>query len=310
MTTESPQPAQDLALRYGWDQRPRDPVRPDWFRSWPGDARMAVMILVLHEWESIPRRRDRPMPPGCDDKTDFLALGWREYGARHGIWRILDVLDKHDVKASVLTSGLVAELFPASVRAASERGHEVGSHQWDQSVFPPMFSSRQAERDSLLLSKQALEEVIGHPIVGYMSPGPRPTSFTMELCAELGFSWTADFTDSDIPYFVTAGGKQIVSVGYSLPGFTDAGVLPHGLSGGLRQLTDEFDATYAESERQPMKFCYTIHVHRAATPGMAAVLDKFLGHVRQREGVWFPRGVDLTNFWLDGSAGAGRLGHG
>ena len=44
---------------------------------------------------------------------DFMALGAREYGANFGIWgRLLDVLDKHGVKATVITSGLMAELFP------------------------------------------------------------------------------------------------------------------------------------------------------------------------------------------------------
>jgi peptidoglycan/xylan/chitin deacetylase (PgdA/CDA1 family) len=31
-------------------------------------------------------------------------------------WRLLGVLDRHNVKATVVTSGLVAELFPESVR--------------------------------------------------------------------------------------------------------------------------------------------------------------------------------------------------
>ena len=82
----------DFAKAYQWDYRPQHPRRPDWFTEWPGGAKMAVMLLLLHEWESVPAPR-RPMPKGAHHTFDYLALGAREYGARFGIWRLLDVLD-------------------------------------------------------------------------------------------------------------------------------------------------------------------------------------------------------------------------
>jgi hypothetical protein len=81
----------DFVDAYQWNYRPQHPRRPDWFREWPGGARMAVMLILLHEWESVPAPT-RPMPDGAHHKFDFLALGAREYGARYGIWRLLDVL--------------------------------------------------------------------------------------------------------------------------------------------------------------------------------------------------------------------------
>ena len=83
---------------YQWNHRPQNPQRPDWFRAWPNGARMALQIDVLHEWETVPWHRSRPMPATSHHKFDFMSLGAREYGARHGIWRLLDVLDRHGVK--------------------------------------------------------------------------------------------------------------------------------------------------------------------------------------------------------------------
>ena len=42
-----------------------------------------------------------------------------------------------------------------------------------------------------------------------------------------------------------------------------------------------------------MKFCYAIHPHVSGTIGMARLLDDFLDHARRREGVWFPRAIDI-----------------
>jgi peptidoglycan/xylan/chitin deacetylase (PgdA/CDA1 family) len=116
----------DFVKAYQWNYRPQTPKRPGWFTQWPGGARIAVTINVMHEWESKPGPHTmgrRPMPADTAYTDDFMALGAREYGANFGIWRLLDVLDKREVKATVITSGLMAELFPETVVEAKRRGH-------------------------------------------------------------------------------------------------------------------------------------------------------------------------------------------
>lgn len=288
----------DFAEAYQWNYRPHDPKRPDWFKEWPGGARMAVMLIVLHEWESVPTPI-RPMPQGAHHTFDYLSLGTREYGARFGIRRILDVLDRHGVKASVVTSGLVAELFPDSVRDVGARGHEVATHGWDQTKHPPVYETRADEQDSVVKSVSALERVTGKPIVGYMSQGPRPTPNTLDMCAELGFVWTADYADSDVPYTIDVNGKKIVSVGYTMPNYTDNDLARLGTAAGLPQLKDAFDVAYEESRHHPMKFCYACHVHVTGRPAMSKLLDRFLDYARRHEGVQFYRCIDVANFWLE-----------
>jgi len=291
---------------YQWDVRPQIPARPEWFRAWPGDAPMAVQILILNEWESVPRHRKRPMAVDLQNqhdyrnKFDFLALGVREYGARHGIWRLLDVLDKHGVKATIPTNGLAAELFPATVRASRDRGHEVAAHQWDQTVFPPMFASREEERAALARTVAAIEAAGGGTVRGYLSPGPRPTPFTLDIVAESGFLWTSDYVDSDFPYIISCNGQRIVAISYATPGYTDGDLSSRGIIQGLAEIKYAFDAAFEESKRHPMKFCYAIHPHVSGTVGMARLLDDFLAHVRSRGAVWFPRCVDIAEFWLAG----------
>ena len=288
----------DFVEAYQWNCRPQHPTRPDWFTEWPGGARMAVMLILLHEWESVPAIA-RPMPRGAHHTFDYLALGAREYGARFGIWRLLDVLDRQDVKATVITSGLVAELFPESVRQVKTRGHELATHGWDQSMHPPVFKSKDDERNSVVKSVAALEEAAQQRIVGYMSQGPRPTPHTLEICTDLGFVWTADYSDSDIPYVINVNGKKIVSVGYVMPNYTDNDLVPLGLDGGLKQLQLAFDAGYEESRRHPMKFCFACHVHISGRPGMSKLLDQFIDYAKGHDGVRFYPCIDIANAWLE-----------
>lgn len=287
----------DLSNHYQWNYRPQRPQRPAWFTAWPKGARMAVLLLILNEWESIPRP-PRPMPKNAHHTFDYLALGTREYGARFGIYRILDILDRHAVKASMMCNGLMCDLFPETINAGIERGHELGTHQWDQAVHLPVYASKEEERANLTRSVAALEKLTGKKTLGYMSQGPRPTPNTLELCAENGFAWTADYSDSDVPYVIDVNGKSLVSVGYVMPGYTDSDISRLGFGPGLEQLLATYDAVHEESARHPMKFCYVLHNHVSGRPAMATVLDRFLTHVRKTQDVWFCRGIDMAEFWI------------
>jgi hypothetical protein len=44
----------DFVKAYQWNYRPQTPKRPPWFTQWPGGARIAVTINIMHEWESKP----------------------------------------------------------------------------------------------------------------------------------------------------------------------------------------------------------------------------------------------------------------
>lgn len=288
---------------YQWNYRPRQSPRPSWFKAWPNGARIAVSIKLMHEWQSQPRGASRHgMPAGSQTSHDYLSLAQREYGFKAGVWRLMDVLDRHGVKATAMVSGLAAELWPDSVRALKDRGHEIATHQWDQGVHPSIHKTRDEERESLLRSMTAIAKVTGERPYGYFSPGPRCSPNTLEIVAAEDFVWTGDYQDHDIPYVIDVKGKRLVSVGFVRPSYTDNDLAPLGLAAGLRQLTDAFDATYEESDRHPMKFAYGAHTHISGGPGMAKLLDQFLRHAARHEGVWFCTSMEMARFWLENAA--------
>jgi allantoinase len=290
----------DFPSAYQWNERSKPPTLPDWLCEWPNASRLAVVIMVLHEWESVPIHRNRPMPADTDGKLDFLALGGREYGVRHGFQRLLDVLDGHNIKCTVAASGLVGALFPESLRAAHESGHEIASHQWDQCVHPVSFKSKDIERAALVKSIEALERSVNAPVRGYLSPGPRPGPHTLDLLVELGFRWTADYVDSDCPYVLQVGGTPIVSCGYSTPGCIDSQLMDRGTSeDAFKELKRTFDILYAESEKRPLKFCYAVHSHWGGAPAMAGMLDEFLTYARRFPYIWFARCSDVADHMLE-----------
>nr|MDT0522854.1 polysaccharide deacetylase [Streptomyces sp. DSM 41633] len=88
---------------------------------WPGGARVAVYIGLNVE-HFLPDRPSTSIWPGTAELTpDALTYGWSDYGARVGIWRTIEALDRHSIRPSVLLNSAVIEHHPQIVAAGVER---------------------------------------------------------------------------------------------------------------------------------------------------------------------------------------------
>jgi 2-methylcitrate dehydratase PrpD len=71
---------------------------------WPGNKKIAVVFRMAYEWWSDGHwsgigPMGNPLKGGI---PDLNAVGWAEYGHRRGVGRVLEVFDRHKVKASIL----------------------------------------------------------------------------------------------------------------------------------------------------------------------------------------------------------------
>ncbi|MGH7212626.1 MAG: hypothetical protein ACREF1_14330 [Acetobacteraceae bacterium] len=94
---------------------------------WPSAARIAFTVtLVLDYWEVDPppgsSRDPRIVSPLGNFFPDWLTWSQREYGARVGIFRVLDALDRFEVVPSVALGSEAARRYPEIVDALLRRG--------------------------------------------------------------------------------------------------------------------------------------------------------------------------------------------
>ena len=83
--------------------------------QWPNDARIAV-LLVVH-FEEGAELTPAEEPPGLEFNVEGYGLGGSagarnltaesmfEYGSRRGFWRLIELLDRHDIKATFFLLG-------------------------------------------------------------------------------------------------------------------------------------------------------------------------------------------------------------
>jgi polysaccharide deacetylase family protein (PEP-CTERM system associated) len=104
--------------------------------------------------------------------------------------RLLDLLDRHRVRATVFCLGQVAAAHPRLVKRIHDAGHEIASHGQDHRLIS---SQTPAEfEDDVLACKKRLEDITGAKIVGYRAPSWSITTRTLwalEILQALEFTY-------------------------------------------------------------------------------------------------------------------------
>src|SRR5512139_294366 len=182
MTTNMTSPVRDFR---GYGQNPPH-------AQWPGGARIAINInlnfeaggersLMDGDGTSESMLTDTGFP-GYPGRRSPIVESAFEYGTRAGVWRILRIFKKFDVKCSVLGVVKSLERNPDAVAAFTEGGHEIMSHGYRwldyQSVDEP------TEREHIRLAVESLKAMTGKAPVGWFAG--RPSENTRRLLAEHG----------------------------------------------------------------------------------------------------------------------------
>jgi len=102
--------------------------------------------------------------------------------------RILELLDRHNVRATFFVLGWVARRHPQLVRDIHGGGHEIGSHgYWHRLIYE---QTPEEFRQDLRESRDVLAEIIGQPITAYRAPSfsiTKRSLWALDILAEEGF---------------------------------------------------------------------------------------------------------------------------
>ena len=126
--------------------------------KWPGGARIALWVAPNIEFFPL----DEKVFMGNGLVPDVLAWSHREYGNRVGIWRIMEVLDRYGIRATVALNSEVCDACPQIVVAAAERGWEFMGHGYVQGPMHKLDD----QRDAIHRTVEAIRGFTGAPPKG------------------------------------------------------------------------------------------------------------------------------------------------
>ncbi|MFI0446881.1 polysaccharide deacetylase family protein [Actinomadura sp. 6N118] len=264
--------------------------------TWPGNARVAVYVGLNVEHFLLGRPSTSIWPGTADLVPDALNHGWRDYGARVGIWRITDILDRHGVRASVLLNSDVVHHYPQIVKAGVERDWAWLAHGQTNSILHTGMD-RDDERRVLTEITDTIAEGTGRRPRGWMGPGLTETFHTPELLADLGFRYLLDWTNDDQPYPLRVPG--MISVPYSVE-LNDLMLFGNGMTGPefLQTITDQYEQLHADSAHSGRVMALALHPFSTGQAFRAKYLDQALAYLAAQPDVWLTTSDEIAEHYL------------
>jgi polysaccharide deacetylase family protein (PEP-CTERM system associated) len=123
---------------------------------------------------------------------------------------LLELLNKHRVKATLFFLGWVAERFPQLVALAVKQGHEIGCHSyWHRAVFR---LDAESFREDTLRAKTAIEQAGAAAVVGYRAPSFSITpgsEWAIEVLASLGFIYDSSVNPIRHSFYGNHGASRL-----------------------------------------------------------------------------------------------------
>ncbi len=121
-----------------------------------------------------------------------------EFGAEVGVPRVLNLLDKYNIKATFFTPGHTVDTFPEICKEVVKRGHEVAHHGYAHKNIAEL--SIEEETKEMEMGLEALQKIGVKPL-GYRSPAWDYSPNTLKLIEKYGFKYDSSLMANDLyPY--------------------------------------------------------------------------------------------------------------
>ena len=158
--------------------------------QWPQGKRSAFCFTVDVDAES-------PLLWSLREQSSHRLVAQHEqrsFGPRVGIWRMLNLLDRHKLSSSFAINAALVERCPALMLAIRERDAEVLGHSWSMDTPHVGALDEAQERAVIERALDILRRTFKRDIQGWLSPGRLETARTPDLLRENGIRWFADGT--------------------------------------------------------------------------------------------------------------------
>jgi len=264
--------------------------------AWPEKARLAVMVCPNVLYYELTPPPDPWINPWARMTPDVMMYGRQEFGSRVGFWRLIDILDKHNVPCTAVLNVAALAKFPDIRAALVERKWDLLGHGMYNTRFICGLS-KDEERAYYLEMLRITRDLTGIEMKGMGGPGPQAATVnTLDLLAETGFLYYADLFHDDQPFPIRVNSGKLISMPYSVE-VNDVPILSTAYEGDayLEIVRRQFDRLYAEGGRV---MCITVHPAVIGQAQRAKYVDLALQYVKSFPDVWFATGAQIAEHYM------------
>ena len=270
---------------------------------WPNDAKLALWVIPNVEVFAL----NAKMPSGQGSSggivPDVHTWAIRDYGNRVGVYRIMEVLERHRIRGTVALNSDACDAYPEMIEEAKKLDWEFMGHNQTNvrrlNTIPP-----ETERDEVRVALERIARASGRPVAGWLGSGLQETWNTLDYLVEFGCKYVADWVNDDQPYLMNVNNKRICSIPYSAEVNDKAAVDAHHMTpaefeGMIRR---QFDVLYRESAQSGRVMAIALHPYITGLPHRIDGLDSALRYITSHPDVWLATGEEIIDHYLHSGA--------
>lgn len=264
--------------------------------AWPGGKTLAVWVAPNVEVWDFDTTMEAAITPDGGPGLDVINYASRDYGIRLGLSRVADVLDRAGIRATVALNSAACALYPKQIAAMAGRGWEFMAHGITNSRTLRNLTIDQ-EREVIQTSVRTIEAATKGRVRGWLSPGQIQTEHTLDLLAEAGLTYTADWVNDDQPYRMTVKSGELFSIPYAHV-INDVELISKGTMTGPQYATsviDQFEQLLIDSRKQPRVLGIPLHPFLTGQPDRIAHLERAIQKIASADGVWLATGSEIID---------------
>lgn len=268
----------------------------------PGNARVALWVIPNVEHFLFNKPSTSLVPFTAPLVPDVLNYGWREYGVRVGIWRLMEVLERHGIRGTVALNSDVCDHYPRIIEEGMKLNWDWMGHGTNNSTLlnaQPEAEERRIIHDVLATITQS----IGRRPKGWLGPALTESFNTLDILAEEEIEYVADWCNDELPYRMKTKVGKMYSIPYSLEindicAFLD---LKKSAEEFYRMIVDQFEVLYEEGKEAPRIMSICLHPFIIGHPFRIKHLSRALSEITKHEGVWLATGTEIIDWYKTAS---------
>ncbi|MDD4833250.1 MAG: polysaccharide deacetylase [Lutispora sp.] len=267
--------------------------------KWPGGANNAVMISVNVDAEYYIRVFD---PNLKVDDNNFLDMG--KESIEIGLPRLLDILNRYNIKATFFVPGAIAEKYSDALITVAEAGHEIGCHGYEHEHMGALTPEEQYR--AIQKGMEAIRKVCGNNPVGFRAPEGEITIDTLIAAKRLGLCYSSSLHADDVPYYTDLGEDRLLEIPihwslYDLPyfAFNFSPPIPAGQSriACSDKVLNNWKWEYDGFHRYGSCYVLQIDPQCIGSQGKIYMLEGILDYILEKGNAWFATGYDIFNYY-------------
>ncbi|MGY4920070.1 polysaccharide deacetylase family protein [Streptomyces sp. 900116325] len=272
--------------------------------SFPNGARLAFYVGLNIEHF----RPDLPLLQSGGPVPDALSHGWRDYGNRVGVWRLMDIFDEVGIRATGILNSDVCIEFPEIIEAGVARNWAWVAHGQTNSIFQTGMAPKD-EQQYLKEMFATLDASLPARPKGWLGPGLTETAETPQLLADAGLNYILDWCCDDQPFPMNTPGMLSVPYSLDVNDFLMFTTNP-GLSGPdfERVVLDQFEQLLEDSASAGRVMALPLHTFIIGQPYRAKYLKRVLKTIAATKDVWLCTSDDIAEHYLATHPGDAKSG--